>query len=113
MIDENPANDPTRQWVVDGPDVAFDARALLRKLGSTGRSIVGHLAARPGRPAAVSDVAAAIGVPVRDVEDGVAWINKLAEALGYLPLVVRSDSALLMSADASEVARQALIDAQR
>ncbi|MDG4751583.1 hypothetical protein O7630_11580 [Micromonospora sp. WMMD718] len=113
MIDENPANDPTREWVVGGPDVAFDARALLRKLDSTGRNIVSHLAARPGRPAAAGDVAAAIGVPARDVEDGVAWINKLAEALGYLPLVVRSDSALLMSAHTCDVARQALIDAQR
>ena len=38
--------------------------------------------------------------------------NTLAEALGYLPLVVRSDSALLMSPGVSDVARQALIDAQ-
>lgn len=113
MIDENPANNPTREWASGGPDVAFDARALLRKLDSTGRDIVSHLAKRPGQPVAVDDVADAIGVSAQDVEDSVAWINKLAEALGYRALVVRTEAALLMSAGAAAVGRQGLIDAQR
>lgn len=113
MIDENPPNDPTRVWAVGGRDVDFDARALLRKLDNTGIGIVRHLIKHPDRAFAVEDVAAAIDVSARDVEDGVAWINRLAEALGYQELVVRTESGLCMSAATAEVARQGLIDAQR
>ncbi|MEQ4306045.1 hypothetical protein ABNF97_32440 [Plantactinospora sp. B6F1] len=113
MIDENPANDPTREWITNGHDVAFDARALLRKIDSNGQGLVRYLAERAGSPVATQTIATDLGVSTQSIEDCVAWINKLAEALGYVPLVIWSGVGLLITTDAAVVARQGLIDAQR
>ncbi|AXH88818.1 hypothetical protein [Micromonospora aurantiaca] len=113
MFDENPANNPTRVWEVGGRDVDFDARALLRKLDSTGIGIVRHLIDHPDQTCPVQDVAEAVGRPAGEVEDAVAWINTLAEALGYRDLVERVPSGVRLPAATVAVARQGLIDAQR
>ncbi|MFI7075615.1 hypothetical protein [Micromonospora sediminicola] len=113
MFDENPANNPTQVWEVGGRDVDFDARALLRKLDATGLGIIRYLIDHPDRTCPVQDLAAAVDRPVTEVEDAVAWINTLAEALGYQNLVVRAASGVHLPAAAVEVARQGLIDAQR
>jgi hypothetical protein len=111
--DENPALKPTRVWRTGGTDVAFCARALIKRLDAGGQALLRYLAehAREG-PATTTELSAATGIDHALIAATVARVNLLAGALGYLPLISESEDRLHVSAESAPVVIQGLSDAQ-
>lgn len=111
--DENPALNPTRPWRTGEKHVAFEARALVRKLDANGRNLLHVLAehATTG-PVELKEMSAILEIDVPAIEIIVSRVNVLAGALGYVPLIRESHRGLYVEAEAAPVVVQGILDAQ-
>lgn len=107
---ENPAINPTRQWV-DSPECVLEAWFLVRRLDLDARQVIRFVAERIGSPCAPQEISVVTPnrLSERAIKSRVSGVNQFAEALGFVPLVSESESGdYVICSEASSVALQAL-----
>ncbi len=109
---ENPASNPVRSWR-DDSETRIEAMLALKKRTPLQRRIVRLLSSAPGQPLSLEDLAADAATSPAEAQEAIFYVNRIAEACGFLPLINDTPRGVSVDPETAAVVNHALDELER
>ncbi|GAA3072781.1 hypothetical protein [Streptosporangium carneum] len=109
---ENRAANPVKPWR-DDEETRIEAMLALKKRTPLQRRIVWVLSSSPGRAFSLEELVGDPAAAPAQVQEAISYLNRIAEALGFVPLIKDTSAGVSVDPETAVVIRHALDELER